>query len=57
MKIIKCDRCKTFSENPEEEGFCKILVCKGLKWQRTGRGNSYKHFHLCKKCKQEIFKK
>jgi len=56
MEIIKCDRCGVISTNPKKDKFCKVLVYKGLKWQRLGRGTHYTHHHFCKKCKKELFK-
>ena len=57
MKIIKCDRCEKITENPEKDGFCKILVYVGMGFHQKSRGSKYTHHHFCKDCKKELFKK
>ena len=57
MKIYKCDRCGRISENPEKDGFCRILVYKGMHFWLANQGSKYTHHHFCKKCKKELFKK
>ena len=57
VQIIKCDRCNNITENPEKDGFCKILVYEGLGFRSKSRGSKYTHYHFCKECKKELFGK
>jgi len=54
MKIIKCDKCGKITSNPQEEGFCKVLVYEGMGFWTKSQGSKYIHKHFCKKCKEKL---
>jgi hypothetical protein len=59
MKIYKCDRCGKSKEINYSEKYPKdfVLVKIFSKPQSNHKGQVGKGYHLCKKCKEEVFGK
>lgn len=58
MKIYRCDKCKT-TRDVEEGNYPKdwFLVKIFSKPSKLMKGQKSQGYHLCKKCKEDIFGK
>ena len=54
MKVIICDKCGKVSKNPEQDGFCKVLIYSGMGFWTKSSGSKYTHHHFCKDCKAKL---